>query len=32
MAATVSINSHDFYIAKNFNKKLKLTISKSSDF
>ena len=32
MAATVSVNSHNFYTAKNFNKKLKLIISKSFDF
>ena len=32
MAATVSVNSHDLDIAKNFNTELKLVISKSFDF
>ena len=29
MAATVSVNSHKFYAAKNFNKKLKLKLSQN---
>ena len=32
MAATVSVNSHNFYIGNNFNKKLDLIVSKSYDF